>query len=152
MITIKFMSDKVTDEAIMEQHNLTWLQLYALKHNHIGGYFMLDGLKYSVTTDKKKAKPFPPDVENPIHLPPAFRNGKKVNFLITDVKYGNNVPPKNTFRTFMTIYDEKLPVSNFVNRTGISYYTLKNKIGSAESFVINGVPVFVDRVVKEKLK
>ena len=151
MIKIKYMNDQVTDGAIMKQHGITWVQLYRLKHNNIGRHFILDGLKYTVTSPVKKPKPLTPDVENPIVLPEAhitLKCGRIVNFIIDNVKPLKILPDKNTFRTFMTIYNERMTKTEFINRVGISRYTLKNKIGNCQSFRINGVLVLVDRVVK----
>ena len=56
MITIKYMSDIVTEDALMKQHNLTWIEAYKLKSNNIGGSFILDGLEYFVGKAKKNHK------------------------------------------------------------------------------------------------
>jgi len=57
---IKYMKEPVTEEAMMEKHNISWAKLYALQHNNREeGSFILDGLQYDLefpkTLKKKKS-------------------------------------------------------------------------------------------------
>lgn len=150
MITMVCDNKVVKDKDIIRAFGITEKELQELKESGIEkGYFeykfVTDTFKFHLLGVKKEKKV----VENVILLPAMTKKGSKRKYFITDMRYDKHKPAKNTYRTFLTIYGEKMPWQEFRDRASLyDSFFRNNKINNATSFKINGVEVTVERESK----
>ncbi len=81
---ITYMTEVVSEKDLMREHNLTWMEVYKLRSNNVGGSFILDELEYKVPA-----------------YDPTIKHTKRSYYTISkgDVKYTRLAPKEVTFYT-----------------------------------------------------
>lgn len=154
MITLVCDNKVVADKKIIKAYGITENELNDLKESgREKGYFdykfVTDIFRFHLLGEKKETKV----VENAILFPVMTKKGTKRKYFITGMKYDKKKPPKNTYKTYLTIYGEKMEWKEFRERASLyDSFFRNNRICDATSFNINGVAVTVEREPKNILR
>jgi len=116
----------VTDKDFLINYDLRQWQLDKMKEFGLKkGFFTFKSYDFLLYKDNKKVEAFKgTDI---IKLPNVKKNGRKVHFLFTDIMEEENIPPSNTYITYMTIYDESKPIDTyilFIDKQMENYHTI----------------------------
>lgn len=138
----------VTDETFMSWWGVSEETLDKLKKDGLKkGYFekkvFNDVFRYRLISKKKKKVKV---IKDEILFPDMVKKGSKQKYFITDMVKDKNIPSKNTYRTYLTVYGETMPWIEFRERTGLyDSFFRNNRINEAKSFKYNGVEVTIER-------